>query len=153
MGVTVNADMMIERYLDGAKFKVHAVHLGFDNDICFLSADALVARPAPIAMFYPPIGARVIWTGAPKGLWDSAGKLGIITEGLYSGISIDDFHEPLMVFGSTATHGNSGGPIWYDGKVFGILVATSTEAGVIVLGVPLAIIHKEHAIALEKWRK
>lgn len=151
-GVTMTSEMLIER-MDGAKFKASLVYEAPNADLCFIGVTALVARPAKMAMTYPALGARVLWTGAPRGLWAGNGRVGVISEGLYSGIDMENFQEPLMVFSGTAVGGNSGGPIWYRGEVVGILVATATQGGVLVLGVPLAVVLRHQPAALEAWRK
>lgn len=152
VGVTVEAKFVVER-MDGAKFGATIVYLAPHSDLCFLNVATLVARPAKLANGYPKHGDRVLWTGAPRGLWSGTGHVGVVSEGLYSGISTSDFPEPYMVFSGTAVPGNSGGPIWFKGEVIGILVATATPYGVLVLGVPLAVVLAEQAPALAAWRK
>lgn len=152
VGVTMTSAILIERG-DGARFKAVPVHLAGDADLCFLGVMAIVARPAKLASQNPVIGSKVIWTGAPKGLWAGTGHVGVVSEGLYSGIDVASFHEPLMIFSGTAVGGNSGGPIWYQGEVVGILVATATHEGLIVLGVPLAVVLREYPAAQAAWRK
>ncbi len=151
-GVTMTSAMIVERR-DGAKFKAVPVHMAGDADLCFLDVRAIVARPAKLANQYPQIGAKVLWTGAPKGLWGGTGHVGVVSEGLYAGIDTKDFPEPWMVFSGTAVGGNSGGPVWYRGEVIGILVATATHEGLLMLAVPLAVVLREYPLALISWRQ
>ena len=76
-------------------------------------------------------GSKVVAIGSPLGL------LNIVTEGIYSGIFVDD-NTRRILFSASISSGSSGGALFdEDGKVIGITCATYTEGQNLNLAVPI----------------
>ncbi len=83
---------------------------------------------AVIATSNPVKGEKVFVVGHPQGI-----KNTIVTEGYVSGTDEDGF----LVLSAPAWGGNSGGPVFHDGKVIGLLVRGSRAYHHITMVTPL----------------
>lgn len=116
---------------DGRTCGLHVLKLGPDSNIHDTAtgeADCDAGHVAKIADRVPPEGARVYVVGHPLGIDHT-----LVTEGL---VSTWGFGGYLLV-SAPATHGNSGGPVFYNGEVIGLLVRGSDSYNNISLVVPL----------------
>jgi S1-C subfamily serine protease len=108
--IVVALDMKV----DGVKGTCPAHFVSEDDasDVSLVEADCIIGPVAPIATEMPTRGAPVMVIGHPNGF-----SVPIITTGWFSGLRSDN----LEVI-SAATHsGNSGCPVFYNGKIVGIL--------------------------------
>lgn len=136
LGAHAETTIIVERQ-DAARFRATVQSLSTDHDLCWLTVNGLVARPIELAKTLPPVGSTVLWAGAPKGLWAGPGRVGFISYGYFAGVDLHTFREPVELFSGAAIPGNSGGGIYFGGRLIGVLIATATSYGQIVLAVPL----------------
>lgn len=94
-----------------AEVVVNDGDLAFD-DAAIIEASCDAGRPARIASDLPPEGSRVFVSGHPNGI-----EIAIVTEG-YTSSPYGDW----VVISAPAAHGNSGGPVFYNGEVVGLLI-------------------------------
>lgn len=127
--VTIDAVLMTVRTRAGKTCELTPLVLGESTteDVATGMADCDAGRVAEIASEVPAVGSRIIVTGHPQGVFPA-----IITEGFVSGWMNGYLMVSAGVYG-----GNSGGPVWYDGKVVGLLVRGSVKYHHISLVVPL----------------
>lgn len=127
--VTIDAVLMTVRTRSGNTCELTPLVLGVSNqeDVATGEADCDAGRVAEIASSVPAVGDRVIVTGHPQGVFPA-----IITEGFVSG-----WMNGYLMISAGAYGGNSGGPVWHDGKVVGLLVRGSVKYHHISLVVPL----------------
>lgn len=102
------------------------------RDVATAYANCDAGKVARIANRVPPRGAKVLVTGHP----DSFQGV-IVTEGYVSG-----WHDGYLVVSAPIYPGNSGGPLWYEGKIVGIMVRVNPDYWHISLSVPLKEIHE-----------
>lgn len=99
---------------NGRSCELTPVKLGVSDyrDVATGTAQCDLGPVAPIASRLPPIGGKVVVTGHPLGV-----KQIITTEGIFAG-----WYGQYMMTSAPITHGNSGGPVWYNGEVVGLAV-------------------------------
>jgi len=78
------------------------------------------------------VGAKVLVTGHPSGH-----ATVIVTEGYVSG-----WNNGYLITSAPIYPGNSGGALWYEGKIVGVMVRVSEEYIHISLSVPLKEVHE-----------
>lgn len=116
---------------DGRTCKLKILNLGPDqntHDTATGEADCDAGHVAKIAKQTPPEGAKVFIVGYPLGIDHT-----LVTEGFVSDWAFGGY----LQISAPATHGNSGGPVFYNGEVIGLLVRGSDEFHNISLVVPL----------------
>lgn len=104
------------------------------EDLCILAVTGYTGQAVQLAQDLPPLGAEVTWTSGPLGLFGDG--LGFVDVGHYAGQATVKSQSRLVVSGTT-THGASGAPIFYHGRLIGILVAVLTESGYVILASPI----------------
>lgn len=130
--VRIDAVLMTIRTRAGLGCNLTPVALGDyeTGDVATAIADCDAGRVAEIADAMPAPGSKVTVTGHPLGV-----PLAIVTEGYVSGW-MDGFY----LISAPAFGGNSGGPVWYNGKVIGLLVRGAPRYPLISLVTPLAAV-------------
>lgn len=115
--------------VDGRICNLEPLVLGVDDhrDVATGVADCDAGRVAPIAKSVPARGEKIYISGHPLGV-----PLPIVTEGYFSGVM-----ENYLLVSAGAYGGNSGGPVFYQGHVIGLLVRGSREYPNISLVTPL----------------
>ena len=104
-----------------------------EQDIAILKTNAKTRLPLLILGDSDNIkkGSKVVAIGSPLGL------LNIVSEGIYSGIFVDD-NTRRILFSASISSGSSGGALFDEnGKVIGITCATYTEGQNLNLAVPI----------------
>lgn len=96
--------------------KVLALGHSDERDTATAEVDCDAGRVAPIATSTPARGEKVFISGHPMGI-----PLAMVTEGYVSGPMKIDAGTFTLVSGA-AFGGNSGGPVFYNGEVIGLLV-------------------------------
>ncbi len=116
---------------DGRICDVQVLTLGSNDlhDVAVAEADCDAGRVAELATEAPSMGAKVLVVGYPQGV-----KLPILTDGFVSGWS-----NGFLLTSASAIGGNSGGPVYHNGKVIGLLVRAS-----------LSYSHHSLAVSLEE---
>lgn len=114
---------------DGRTCNLKPLVLGVSDtrDTATAVADCDAGRIAKIATATPGRGEKVYVSGHPMGV-----PLAMVTEGYVSG-SMDGY----LLISAGAYGGNSGGPVFYNGEVIGLLVRGSRSYTNISLVVPL----------------
>ncbi len=104
---------------DGRTCNVKVLALGSsdEHDTATAEADCDAGRVAKLATAIPVMGEKVFVAGYPLGV-----TLPLLTEGYVSGW-LDGF----LLTSAAAYGGNSGGPVFYNGKVIGLLVRGSRD--------------------------
>jgi S1-C subfamily serine protease len=104
---------------DGRTCNVKVLALGStdQHDTATAEADCDAGRVAELASAMPVMGERVFVSGYSLGV-----KLPMLTEGYVSGMM-----DGYLLTSAAAYGGNSGGPVFHDGKVIGLLVRGSRE--------------------------
>lgn len=99
---------------DGRICDVKVLMLGSSDvhDVATAEADCDAGRVAEFATEVPSMGAKVSIAGYSHGV-----KLPLLTEGFVSG-----WMDGYLLTSAAAVSGNSGGPVFHNGKVIGILV-------------------------------
>ena len=118
------------------------------NDICVVELDERAGDPADASAFLPESGDEIYLIGAPKGLW-SAGPH--IIDGRFVGIRrdpINGIHHGFAEYTLHAAPGASGSPIFYKGRVIGLLSHGHRQYSNVAYGPSLAQVRK--AIAESK---
>lgn len=128
----IDAVLMVVRTNTGRTCELTPKVLGNyeTGDVATGVAHCDAGRVALIATRSAPRGAKVIVTGHPLGVWPA-----MTTEGYVAG-----WNHGFLMLSCPAFHGNSGGPIWYNGEVIGLLVRGSEEYTSLTLGTPLQAI-------------
>lgn len=110
----VDAVLITARSADNKTCELKAVALGEDTerDVAVGEAQCELAPAAPIAKHIPPMGAKLYVVGHPLGVPNV-----MVTEGFFSG-----WYHKYMIASAPITHGNSGGPVFYDGEIVGLAV-------------------------------
>lgn len=114
---------------DNRTCALQVLTLGGDDlhDVAVAEADCDAGEVAELALEAPTMGAKVFIVGYPQGV-----KLPILTEGFVSGWS-----NGYLLTSASATGGNSGGPVFFNGKVVGLLVRVGASYSHHTLAVPL----------------
>lgn len=125
----VIAVLMVVRTHKGHTCKLEPLVLSVSDirDVATGLAYCDAGRVAPIANKVPPVGARIYVSGHPAGI-----PVAIVTEGRMSG-----WLDGYQLVSAAAFGGNSGGPVFYDGAVVGLLVRASSRHHHIALATPL----------------
>jgi S1-C subfamily serine protease len=97
------------------------------GDVATAEADCDAGRVARIGGAVPVAGEKVFVVGHPEGV-----PLAMVTEGYVAG-----WMDGYLLTSAPAWGGNSGGPVFYNGEVIGLLVRGSREYPHITLTVPL----------------
>lgn len=99
---------------DGRICNVQVLALGSSDtrDVATAEADCDAGRVAELANEVPTMGAKVFVAGYSHGV-----KLPMLTEGFVSG-----WMDGYLLTSAAAVSGNSGGPVFHNGKVIGLLV-------------------------------
>lgn len=99
---------------DGRICNVQVLALGSSDtrDVATAEADCDAGRVAELANEVPTMGAKVFVAGYSHGV-----KLPMLTEGFVSG-----WMDGYLLTSGAAVGGNSGGPVFHNGKVIGLLV-------------------------------
>lgn len=102
---------------DGRTCSLEPLVLGSSDtkDAATGDADCDAGRVAVIADEAPEVGSKVYVSGHPLGF-----PKVVITEGF-----VGDYWEGFLLVAAPAAPGNSGGPVFYNGKVIGLLVRGS----------------------------
>lgn len=113
----------------GLECNVRVLRLGVSDtrDVATGRVDCDIGRPAQIASSTPSRGQKVYVSGHSLGV-----PVPMVTEGYVSGWMMG-----YLLISAPAAPGNSGGPVFYNGQVFGLLVRGSTRYANISLLVPL----------------
>ena len=116
---------------DGRICDVQVLTLGANDlhDVAVAEADCDAGAVAELATETPSMGDKVFVVGYPQGV-----KLPILTDGFVSGWS-----NGFLLTSASAIGGNSGGPVFHNGKVVGLLVRAS-----------LSYSHHSLAVSLEE---
>lgn len=132
--VHIDAVLMVVKTHTGKTCELQPLKLGVSDthDVATGLALCDAGKVAKIASSVPEEGARVIVTGHPQGIWPA-----VITEGFVSG-----WYNGYLLISNGVYGGNSGGPVWYNGEVVGILVRSSEKYHHISLSVPLSEVLK-----------
>lgn len=104
---------------DGRTCNVKVLALGSSDqhDTATAEADCDAGQVAKFATAVPVMGEKVFISGYPMGV-----LLPMLTEGYVSG-----WMDGYLLTSAAAYGGNSGGPVFYNGKVIGLLVRGSRE--------------------------
>lgn len=97
--------------------KVLALGSSDQHDTATAEADCDAGRVAELAGAVPVMGEKVFVSGYSQGV-----TLPMLTEGYVSG-----WMDGYLLTSTAAFSGNSGGPVYHDGKVIGLLVRGSRE--------------------------
>jgi S1-C subfamily serine protease len=103
-------------------------------------ADCDAGRVAQFATRAPAVGEKIFISGHPDGV-----PLAIVTEGYVSGWAEGYLWASAPIFG-----GNSGGPVFYDGKVIGLAVRGFDYPNISII-TPLSEIQKRIAQTPAQW--
>ncbi len=133
---TISIDLTVEN-IQGVKEKAVVLHDDEKNDVCAMISEGNLGAVAELADELPPVGAKILHTGAPVGVW-GPGYAGVV-DGRYGGVAdLGDLEEGWHLnMGLSAAGGSSGGPVWYQGKVVGLLVMGHYPTGNITWAVEL----------------
>lgn len=125
----VTAVLMTVRTHQGLTCELEPLVLGVSDtrDVATGLAHCDAGRVAPIADRMPPEGATVYVSGHPLGV-----PVAVVTEGFVSG-----WMSGYLLIGAAAAPGNSGGPVFYNGAVVGLLVRGAPRYPHISLVTPL----------------
>jgi S1-C subfamily serine protease len=107
--------------------KVLALATSDTHDVATAEADCDAGRIAELGTAEPVMGQRVFICGFPLGVF-----LPMLTEGYVAG-----WMDGYLLTSAPAYGGNSGGPVFHDGKVVGLLVRGSREYPHLTLTVAL----------------
>jgi S1-C subfamily serine protease len=104
---------------DGRTCNVKVLTLGStdQHDTATAEADCDAGRVAELATAMPVMGERIFVSGYSLGV-----TLPMLTEGYVSGMM-----DGYLLTSAAAYGGNSGGPVFHNGKVIGLLVRGSRE--------------------------
>jgi S1-C subfamily serine protease len=113
----VDAVKMEIQTADGRICDLKPLALGYSNqhDTATAEADCDAGRVAELATAMPVMGERIFVAGYTLGV-----KLPMLTDGYVSG-----WMDGYLLTSAPAFSGNSGGPVYHDGKVIGLLVRGS----------------------------
>ena len=127
--VRIDAVLMVVKTRSGRTCELQPLVLGVSDtrDVATGLALCDAGRVAPIADQVPAPGASIIVTGHPQGV-----PVAIVTDGYVSG-----WMNGYLLVSAGAYGGNSGGPVWYNGEVIGLLVRGSPRYHHISLVTPL----------------
>ena len=119
---------------DGRTCDLEVLVLGVDDhrDVATAEADCDAGRVARIALAVPARGDRIFISGHPLGV-----PKAMVTEGYVS-----DWWMKYLLVSAGAYGGNSGGPVFYNGEVIGLLVRGSPRYSNISLVTPLEQVWK-----------
>ena len=125
----VDAVLMVVRTRRGLTCELEPLVLGVSDtrDVATGLAHCDAGRVAPIAKARPADGATVFVSGHPLGV-----PVAVVTDGLVSG-----WMDGYLLISAAAAPGNSGGPVWYNGEVIGLLVRGAPRYPHISLVTPL----------------
>jgi S1-C subfamily serine protease len=114
---------------DGRTCELEPLVLGENTtrDVATALAYCDAGPAAELATQVPVVGSRIMITGHPLGI-----EVAIATEGFVSG-----WYDGYLLVSAGAAPGNSGGPVWYRGKVIGLLVRGASSYPNISLVTPL----------------
>lgn len=103
------------------------IYIDRQADLCILRVAGVAGETAEVTWRDPPVGATVTHVGSPLGVlgWHRA----YVQDGTYLGAvrpsdMPKDVHRELLAI--PATHGSSGGGVFYRGKLWSILIMSST---------------------------
>lgn len=132
--VRIDAVLMVVRTYHGQTCELQPLVLGENTteDVATGLALCDAGRVASIARRVPAKGSEVIVTGHPQGV-----PVAIVTPGYVSG-----WMNGYLLISAGAFGGNSGGPVWFNGEVIGLLVRGSPRYHHISLVVPLKAVHE-----------
>lgn len=123
----------------------------YDNDVTDTCVLDVTGEAGEVALMYNsdvPIGGKVIYTGAPAGVWDT--HAAPVYEGRYSGImNIEE--QDYALFSMPVTGGASGAAIYYRGYVVSIVVARNPRFENISFGAMFKATRTAVETALKKW--
>jgi S1-C subfamily serine protease len=123
------------------------------NDVCVLRVIGVAGEVARIGDHEPPIGARVIHLGSPRGILNL--HRAFISEGRVMGIQrmSNDPEDTtyLQTLALPSDHGSSGGGVFYRGRVIGVISRVREEFKEISLATPLEPIKAAIKKAKENW--
>jgi S1-C subfamily serine protease len=151
---TVESGLSVTNVL-GQTFQATVVLDDPPTDLCFLRVSGVPGPAARLADRLPPRGARVVHTGAPKGLLGAG--LAVTIDGRYAGIDTFDLDGPrsevpwYLVFSTPIEPGSSGGPVFYRGRVVSVLTMASIPGGNVAFGVELGHIDALSREARLRW--
>jgi len=127
--VRVDAVLITVTTRAGKTCEAEALVLGVSDtrDVATGLASCDAGRVAEIADAAPDAGEKVLVVGHPLGI-----RTALVTEGYVSG-----YLDGYLLTSAGAYGGNSGGAIWHNGKVVGLLVRGGGRYPLISLGTPL----------------
>ncbi len=127
--VRVDAVLVTITTRGGKTCEVKALVLGTNDvqDVAVGLAYCDAGRVATIATSAPEAGVKVFTVGHPQGV-----RTAVVTEGWVSG-----YLDGYLLTSAGAYGGNSGGGLWYNGEVVGLLVRASGSYPLITLATPL----------------
>lgn len=104
--------------LEGETFEAIPMSIDVERDVCILDVSGWAGIPAALDTDLPPLGGRLVTSGAPHGLY---GKWFAPTqEGIFYGMfSVDG--QPMMGTSIPTVPGMSGSGVYYHGRVVGML--------------------------------
>lgn len=138
---------------DGRMLLATVVYSDTDADVCFLDAVGDAGNVASLSSEIPPIGGKIVYAGAPAGLWGKG--LVPIFVGIYAGLvpeSEDEIAPGYMMFTIPVTGGSSGSGAFYRGKLIGMITATHREFREIGYAVKGSILIKHLKLAKAVWK-
>ncbi len=94
------------------------VYQNVTNDLCIMKTEKPIGLPIKFAKIMPPLWAKVIYLGAPVGMFGNG--LSYVGEGRYFGLKEND--KITSGYASVpSTMGASGSGLFYKGKLIGII--------------------------------
>lgn len=136
--------------IKGEKFTAVVVEADEDHDTCIIATDSAAVGPAvKLASSTPKAGEKIVHTGAPMGLWDR--DAGAVVDGRSMGVHDLGEWGTYMGMMLSSIGGSSGGPVWYDNEVVGILVLSSRPDGDITFAVQSEYLRGELIKAEATW--
>ncbi len=133
----------------GNKFVAHLLWESQETDVCVLLVEGRPGHPAQLADSHAPAGARLVHTGAPQGLFGD--EYGAVVDGRSMGMGSIGGPYRFMGMMLATKGGSSGGPVWYMGRVCGILTKGSRPDGNISHAVPPILVQAAIDEARAKW--
>jgi hypothetical protein len=103
------------------------LNYSYKHDLCLVSAPLTVVRPADVARYVPPVGAKVHY--ADGLLYGPA--LVAVRDGRYAGDTTygDDNDRDFTVLTTQAHGGDSGAGVYYHGRLFAVVLGGLSARG------------------------
>lgn len=142
-------EIFLVKTIDGDDLVGRPIYLDEDHDVCVIDVHGKAGEPQQVATSLPPEGAIATYVGAPSAVFGH--HMAVTVDGHYCG-NVLGKGEEWLVLSNPAQPGASGSGVFYNGKMFGILVMINAEYGHISYAVPLEYVQTAISEARKSWK-